>query len=350
MNCGKITELLSPYIDGMTNEKETRWVESHLNSCADCRDELEQLKSVCNMVSNLPAPKLPEKFNQELKVRLANEKLKYFTKIQIKSPKRPGWIAASVAGIALAIGIFTSSLMPVSQLADNIYERFEKVQQHPSVAVDDILKRSGINMNNNNNISPQTNKNTNVAQDKNQAPVVDKTAANTEKTEDKSVATVAQTPLIALSGPQYTEEVTSRISVNDLGNSVQQVIKMAAANGGQYAMLSGNNTQLQALSVSRTKAVAITIDKANVDVLLNQLASVGKVAAPVYSNVELTKQYNEAINNINSIQQQINATDDQNRISELQNQLNQWNNKKSQFDNQLNQTTINVYLVEDEQP
>lgn len=52
--CEGIGPLLSPYIDGRTRPEETRLVQQHLASCADCQLELEQLRLVVQGLQTLP--------------------------------------------------------------------------------------------------------------------------------------------------------------------------------------------------------------------------------------------------------------------------------------------------------
>lgn len=357
MNCDKIRELLSPYLDEMTNEKETHLVKAHLEVCSSCRSELEQIKIVCNMVHKLPVPKVPDNFYHDLESRLFNDNFKYFGQKTIKTPKKPGWIAASVAGLALAAGIYASSFLPVGVLVANLKDHYNQEEKKPTIAIDDILERSGVSLNNN-NVTVQPDKITNVAQVENKVlPLGLKLKVYAGKAVVKTGIT-GNTPLVAQVESCTTEVVTSKILVSDIGSSVQKVIHIAAANEGQYEVLPVESTTPQALSDSGTKALSIKVDEDKSVKVLNQLNSVGKTDFPVSNNLELTEQYNEAVNNINNLQQQINTVTSQGNISEtdetkldeLQEQLKQWSDKKAQLENQIKRVTINVYLMEESQP
>ncbi|MGI5920740.1 MAG: zf-HC2 domain-containing protein [Syntrophomonadaceae bacterium] len=359
MNCDKVKELLSPYIDEMTNEKETNQIRAHLKTCSHCRNELEQMNLVCKMVRELPALTVPDKFTQDLANRLASENIKYFGRKTLKTPKQAGWLAAGVASIALAVGIYASSFLPAGELIANIKEYFNARKNNPRVAIEDILKHTKIPPNNETvNHQPEETGKSNLTEEPSSVvkhrinnPSSASVPVTIENQQEQELDAEQQL------APQSTEMVTSRIMVNDIDSSVQKVIKIAASNEGQYEVLPVENTAPQTLSRSQVKGVSIKVDEGRSDQVLNELNSVGKIENSVSNNVELIQQYNEAVNNIKSIKQQINdlkspanSAINPARLNELQTQLNEWRAKKAGLEAQLNKTTINVYLMEDVQP
>jgi predicted anti-sigma-YlaC factor YlaD len=353
MNCDKIRELLSPYLDEMTNEKETNLVKAHLDVCPECRHELEKIKAVCDFMRKLPVPEVPGDFYHSLESRLTNEKFKYFGKKVLRTPKRKGWIAAGAAVLALAFGIYSSTLIQVSGFVASIKDRFDQKEQRPMMAVDDILRHSGVSLNiADNSVQPGK---TNTENNSKVLPLGHEFLVSSVKTAVKPGT--AGTPLIAQVDSCNTAVVTSKIIVNNIGSSVQQVIHIAAANDGEYEVLPSNSLAPQTLSVREIKALSIKVDEEQSDKVLNQLNEVGITAPPVCNNIELTEQYNDAVKNINDLQQQIDniksqeevSATDQARLNELQEQLVQWNNKKIELDAQIRKVTINVYLTEEEQ-
>ena len=50
MDCRRIRELLSPYIDGELPLSSSRLVVDHLDSCAKCRSDAAALRAVCTVV------------------------------------------------------------------------------------------------------------------------------------------------------------------------------------------------------------------------------------------------------------------------------------------------------------
>jgi hypothetical protein len=61
-NHNKLRTLLSSYIDGEVNEQEKHRVETHLAGCAECREELESLRSTVGLLGLMPALELPRSF------------------------------------------------------------------------------------------------------------------------------------------------------------------------------------------------------------------------------------------------------------------------------------------------
>lgn len=57
-----IADQLSAYLDGQVGAVEERQIEAHLNTCADCRAELESLQATQQLLRALPAPAIPRAF------------------------------------------------------------------------------------------------------------------------------------------------------------------------------------------------------------------------------------------------------------------------------------------------
>lgn len=346
MKCDKIGELLSPYLDSMTNEKEIRCVEDHIASCTDCRQQLEQLRLVRNAMLNLDKPEVPDTFLKDFHERISNEKLKYFGQKQIKTPQRPGWIAASVAGLALAAGIFASSFLPFGQLVANLQERNEQNKKPSSVAIDNILENVKNHLaSQSDTVTPGETKPETVA-------AIDEPAAGKEA----QPGTAAVSPGKSAPLPQQpaaAQVFTTSVKVADIGSSMQQVVEIAGDHGGQFTTLA-EPVGVQAFSGARTKAVSIKVNQEDADEVLAALNNVGAAQAAESGKLDITKSYNEAQTNINDIQAQIKDLEakeekndaDKAKIEELKRQLFQWNQKKEG----LNRTTIIVNLMEEGTP
>ncbi|MFZ5595875.1 MAG: anti-sigma factor family protein [Bacillota bacterium] len=66
MQCQKIQELLSAYIDGMLDPPLRIKVDFHLEHCRACREEYDALKMVVEAVRSLPGVEPPREFRQEM--------------------------------------------------------------------------------------------------------------------------------------------------------------------------------------------------------------------------------------------------------------------------------------------
>ena len=58
MNCDKVKELLWAYLENKTTAEETAEIETHLEGCAACREELAQQKEIKNALASLPDEEL----------------------------------------------------------------------------------------------------------------------------------------------------------------------------------------------------------------------------------------------------------------------------------------------------
>ena len=74
MNCEKVKELLWAYLENKTTAEETAEIETHLEGCAACREELAQQKEIKNALASLPDEELPEGYHTELMQKLQAER------------------------------------------------------------------------------------------------------------------------------------------------------------------------------------------------------------------------------------------------------------------------------------
>jgi len=65
-----VTELLSAYLDGELSQEERTRVESHLEHCAECQQELAGFRRTIRLVRSLPQLELPEDYHADLRRRL----------------------------------------------------------------------------------------------------------------------------------------------------------------------------------------------------------------------------------------------------------------------------------------
>jgi len=57
--CKKVV-LISAYLDGQLDERDRKQIEEHLRSCSVCREELESLKKINNLLFSLKEIKISE--------------------------------------------------------------------------------------------------------------------------------------------------------------------------------------------------------------------------------------------------------------------------------------------------
>ncbi|MHC4598529.1 MAG: anti-sigma factor family protein [Planctomycetota bacterium] len=66
MDCKALEEQLSEYMDGRLSEGERREIAAHLDACPDCREALEQLQKVVDLVGELPYVTAPEGLHEKI--------------------------------------------------------------------------------------------------------------------------------------------------------------------------------------------------------------------------------------------------------------------------------------------
>ncbi len=113
MECAEIKELLSEYVDGISDAKTKALVDEHLLTCKGCEEELGSLKALVNELGSLESAEAPkdflDKLHERIEARFQFGKLMrvLFVPMRIKIPLE----LASLA--AMAILIF--SVLPIQQ-------------------------------------------------------------------------------------------------------------------------------------------------------------------------------------------------------------------------------------------
>ncbi|HOV24964.1 MAG TPA: zf-HC2 domain-containing protein [Pseudobacteroides sp.] len=103
--CEDIRELISEYIDGDMSGDLLSEFEEHISSCEDCRNELNDVKSIIAMLNDTPDEDLPLNFKDELHERLLEEKAKKKNVISLVIAKY-SHVFASAAGLLIIFTIW----------------------------------------------------------------------------------------------------------------------------------------------------------------------------------------------------------------------------------------------------
>lgn len=105
MECKRIQELLSPYLDKNLTEKEIALVEEHLRACPRCPQELERLKRTVHLVSSLEEVEPPESFLSEIhrKLKAKSRRRRFFDKLFFPLPVKLPLEALAAVLIAVVI-------------------------------------------------------------------------------------------------------------------------------------------------------------------------------------------------------------------------------------------------------
>jgi len=104
MECSRINELFSEYIDGILDEQTRRSVDEHLAGCRVCAEELRELRDCVGMLGSLGKVRAPADFLEKVHARIElDEKASWLSRIKSRlSFRRCIRIPLEVAGLAAA--------------------------------------------------------------------------------------------------------------------------------------------------------------------------------------------------------------------------------------------------------
>lgn len=121
-----IETLLPAYLDKALSPKEHAEVEKHLESCAACRKELEEMKVVFQAFETEDIVEVPTQVRTNFYTMLEQEKQKEVKVVSLKARKSPAknqWIWSSLkiaASVALLIGSFLMGRYQEGQRSDTL--------------------------------------------------------------------------------------------------------------------------------------------------------------------------------------------------------------------------------------
>jgi predicted anti-sigma-YlaC factor YlaD len=90
MDHQKIKELISPYYDGELDEEQKKLVEKHMEECAECRKEFDEMGKFEEVMNQM---KLKEPPKEAWKM--------YWTSVYNRMERRIGWILFSIGAIII---------------------------------------------------------------------------------------------------------------------------------------------------------------------------------------------------------------------------------------------------------
>ena len=346
MKCEHIRELLSAYVDNMTDAKENRIIAAHLAECEACRHEYDNLQLMCTILGNMGQPELPERFTEEFHKRLLEEKTRLFSAKEFRRPRKSGWVAAGLAAIALTIGIYVSSIIPIGAWIANFDEKPAEKERN-NIAIEDIIRSiKGWGTDNNEVVNEVK-----IADSQKKSPTkIDDEITSNENNAGEKVVDEEPLPVV----PKYIEDYATKIKVKDMEEATDQIVQIAAANNLEYKALP-YASNAQALSANKSKEVNIKVDKNKSQSLIKQLNNIGQAASPVQNKLEITNEYAQVEEQIYITKKLINKLEGKNELSaneaadlvELKKHLEESYTKKTELDKEVNTVIVRVILEED---
>lgn len=110
LDCKKIQEGLSEFMDGALTPEQSEATQAHLRSCAVCTQVASELGQTSRLLALLPRPEPSESFEQKLAQRLAGQALR--PKPTTLREKLAAWWIRPGVRPALASGLAVASLVP----------------------------------------------------------------------------------------------------------------------------------------------------------------------------------------------------------------------------------------------
>ena len=123
MNCEKVKELLWAYLENKTTAEETAEIETHLEGCVACREELAQQKEIKNALASLPDEELPEGYHTELMQKLQAER----KVVPFPAKKKHGWKQMSMIAAAVLVVVVAGGTRGMLEMRQNQNEEIEQI-------------------------------------------------------------------------------------------------------------------------------------------------------------------------------------------------------------------------------
>ncbi len=103
LNCNDIKKLINKYIDGELDENLRSSFDEHIDSCKECKQELEETFMVVNLLNDIPDSELPEGFETSLHEKLLSVKPEAENKVVSLFGRR---YVKVISGLAAAMLVF----------------------------------------------------------------------------------------------------------------------------------------------------------------------------------------------------------------------------------------------------
>lgn len=290
MDCTRIKELLSPYIDGELSDHEAQEVRRHLDECSKCQQEYEQLKKIIYALKKFDAPKPPEGYKQDIKAKL----------IQYINGRRRSTVAGAAALIAAALIIFISiSSLGIGRL--QTAQQRSNMGAHDTVALQSagaIPDRQSSNTGGANDsaatssrvsgesVSPElADKGFNTAETPKEGASSSGDQASTDSADKTAALDIAQ------ADAQQRKIIKSAylsIETEQFDRTVNSVIGRATALGGYVSNSEYNNQQGEG---KRTAHIEVKVPQQSFEQYLNDTGKDGRIVQDRRTGQDVTGEY-----------------------------------------------------------
>ncbi len=107
MNCERIEELLSLYLEGALSPKEKNAVEKHLDSCSACAQLLDALRDTCRALASIPELEVsPGLLSRLAAIPKTKKKVRFSLDFLLRPSLQPAFALAAVGLTLLSFYLF----------------------------------------------------------------------------------------------------------------------------------------------------------------------------------------------------------------------------------------------------
>lgn len=339
MRCQRVRELLSPYIDLVLTDEERNRVEEHLAACESCRKDLAELQSAVNRIREMEKFEAPSDFMSKLHERLLQEKVTPLRKHGRKSHlvnNTSGWLVASVASVALVLGIYISSLLPFPVVASF----FDRIPQF--VSAQDSELRNNIEKFLKDKKQQMQMALNNQQQEKSEAKSGSKRTVNDPKPQQVAVVPKdgPEGQVVDDVKPILISTVNLELPAEDIDQVANGIKQLAEANG---AKVETHDSQLMA---GQAKVMTVRVPQERVSSIVTGIRSFGCPTQPMHATQDLTQDYKNIKKRIGEVKEEIARLQSLEELNDDEsNKLQAMLFEKSYLEDKLAELEANTELV-----
>ncbi|MDO5310717.1 MAG: zf-HC2 domain-containing protein [Clostridia bacterium] len=121
-DCVQCRELLFDYVSGLTDDAESKAVAAHIESCPECRRELEFIESMLAAAAEIPEVPVPDEVREAVANRLSEAETEIKRERSRKIRRIVSAAAPVAAAVALTIGMYAGGVFDSFRNADEIMD------------------------------------------------------------------------------------------------------------------------------------------------------------------------------------------------------------------------------------
>ena len=330
MDCRKIEQLISPFLDGELVPVEAGAVRSHLSGCAACQQEYEDLVRLSVSLKQMGGVLVPAPigFKDTLMQRINEEKV--ITPVKTSRWFKRSWRQAAVGAAAALLLIFGAASMNMSPVF-RIAEKTPIIESQPGVSSSGPVT-SG------NNVSPAQPGVVTPVQSDGVTPGV---------TENGATPLVASAPAAnsLRSGSVFLNKeraiITTMLKVNVNGSNTALENAQTLADN---AHASTQNLGQQVNENGSYTALKITVAKSSADNLISKLSSLGTVSSKEVDKNDISARYSEILSQYQTLVTQRATLQDASQKAQLDKRLETLGNQLQDWEQKAELETIVLWL------